>query len=301
MELWIPLTIAAAGVQAARTSLQKHLTARLNVSGATFARFIFGLPMILLGLAGLAAVTGKSIPAPTAIFIGYAWVGGLVQLLGNALLLHLLGLSSFTVGVAYTKTEVIQTAVVSYVVLGDRVEIGGLIGILIAFLGIILMAVGRAGLSIVNLVAAVKHKPAVYGLVVGILYAVAAVFYRAAALSLSDGDFLIRALTTLAWVTAAQATVMMIWLQWRSPKTLAGVFKVWPLSIWVGFTGIIASACWYCAFTLQNAAYVMALGQVELIFTYIASRFFFGERMTVLEAFGVCSTAAGILAVVLYG
>lgn len=301
MELWIPLTIAAAGVQAARTTLQKQLTVRLSVFGATFARFIFGLPLILVGLAGLLAFTEQTVPSPNTVFVAYAWVGGLVQLLGNALLLHLLGLSSFTVGVAYTKTEVIQTAVLSYFVLDDRVEPGGLIGILIAFLGIIFMAVGRAGLSLASLMTAIKHKPAVYGLCVGVFYAVAAVFYRAAALSLSDGDFLLRALTTLAWVTVAQAVVMALWLGWRSPGILIGVIKAWPLGVWIGFTGIVASACWYCAFTLQNAAYVMALGQVELIFTYVASRFLFRERMTVLEAVGVCSTAAGILAVVLYG
>lgn len=301
MELWIPLTVAAAGVQAARTALQKHLTVRLSVFGATFARFLFGLPLILSGLAALVILTEQAVPNPSPVFIGYAWVGGVVQLLGNALLLHLLGLSSFTVGVAYTKTEVIQTAALSYVVLDDRVELGGLVGILVAFLGIVFMAVGRAGLSMASLVMAIRHKPAAYGLCVGILYAVAAVFYRAAALSLSEGDFLLRALTTLAWVTTAQAVVMALWLRWRSPQVLVGVIKAWPLGIWVGLTGIVASACWYCAFTLQNAAYVMALGQVELVFTYIASRFLFGERMTILEALGVCATAAGILAVVLYG
>ncbi len=50
MDLWIPLTVVAAGVQAARTALQKHLTGRFTVLGATFTRFLFGLPMILCGL-----------------------------------------------------------------------------------------------------------------------------------------------------------------------------------------------------------------------------------------------------------
>jgi uncharacterized membrane protein len=71
--------------------------------------------------------------------------------------------------------------------------------------------------------------------------------------------------------------------------------------VWVGLTGIIASACWYCAFTLQNAAYVMALGQVELVFTYVASRFLFQERMVIQEALGVAATAIGILVIVLHG
>ena len=301
MDLWIPLTIAAAGVQAARTSLQKHLTVRLTVYGATFARFFFGLPMVLAGLAVLISLTGQSVPDPNAVFIGYAWAGGIVQFLGNALLLHLLGLSTFTVGTAYTKTEVIQTVGVSYVVLDEQVEPGGFLGILIAFLGVILMATGRAGLSFRSLAEALKHKPALYGLCVGAFYAIAAVFYRAAALSLDQGDFLLRAITTLAWVTVAQAAVMAVWLRWRSPGMISQVVRAWPIGVWVGFTGIVASALWYSAFTLQNAAYVMALGQVELVFTYVASRFLFHERMTVYEAIGVCATALGILVVVIYG
>ena len=301
MELWIPLTIAAAGVQAARTALQKHLTVRLTVFGATFARFFFGLPMILIGLAVLVNVTGQSIPAPNSAFVGYAWSGGLVQLLGNALLLHLLGLSTFTVGTTYTKTEVIQTVAISYLVLDERVEPIGFLGIFIAFLGVILMATGRAGLSLASLAAALKHKPALYGLCVGAFYAIAAVFYRAAALSLGDGDFIVRALTTLAWVTVAQAVALGLWLRWRKPGVVGSVLKAWPMGVWVGLTGIIASACWYCAFTLQNAAYVMALGQVELVFTYVASRFLFQERMVIQEALGVAATAIGILVIVIHG
>lgn len=301
MELWIILTIAAAGVQAARTALQKHLTARLTVFGATFARFLFGLPMILAGLAALAVITNQSIPNPSAVFLSYAWVGGFVQLLGNALLLHVLGLSTFTVGMTYTKTEVIQTVGVSFIVLGEKVGPFGFVGILVAFLGVILMATGRAGLSLASLAAALKHKPALYGLCVGALYAVAAVFYRAAALSLDGGDFVMRAFTTLAWVTSAQAVSMAVWLQWRTPDVLVNVVRAWPLGILVGLTGIVASAFWYCAFTLQNAAYVMAVGQVELVFAYVASRFLFHERMTAQEALGVAATAAGILAIVLYG
>ncbi|MDE0799538.1 MAG: EamA family transporter [Rhodospirillaceae bacterium] len=301
MELWIPLTIAAAGVQAARTSLQKHLAAELSVFGATFARFLFGFPMILAGLAVLVTVTGQSVPESNCVFIAYAWVGGLVQLLGNALLLHLLTLSTFTVGTTYTKTEVIQTVGVGYVVLDEQVGPAGFLGILVAFFGVLLMATGRAGLSVASLAAALRHKPALYGICVGALYAVAAVFYRAAALSLDEGDFVLRAITTLAWVTTAQMLAMAVVLRLRQPGLVTKVFRAWPIGLWIGFTGIVASACWYCAFTLQNAAYVMALGQVELVFIYIASRFVFHERMVAQEAFGVAATALGILAVVLYG
>ena len=301
MDLWISLTIAAAAVQSVRTSLQKHLTEDLTVLGATFSRLLFGVPMILVGLAGLLSLTGTSLPSPNGTFVAYAWGGGFTQLLGNALLLHLLGLSTFTVGTTYTKTEVIQTVAVSYLVLDDRVETSGLLGILIAFAGVVLMATARSGLSIASFVSTLRHKPALFGLVVGGLYAVAAVFYRAAALSLSDGDFILRALTTLAWVTTAQAVALAFWLRFRSPGVISRVTKSWTYGLGVGFTGIVASACWYTAFTLQNASYVMAVGQVELIFVYIASRFVFKERMVLWEVLGVLITALGILVVMLSG
>jgi drug/metabolite transporter (DMT)-like permease len=41
------------------------------------------------------------------------------------------------------------------------------------------------------------------------------------------------------------------------------------------------------AFTLQNAAYVRALGQIELVFTFIGSYFFFKEKHTKIEVIGI--------------
>ncbi len=87
----------------------------------------------------------------------------------------------------------------------------------------------------------------------------------------------------------------------REPGVMSSALKAWPMGLWIGLTGIVASACWYTAFTLQNASYVMALGQIELVFTYAASRLVFKERMTAAEAVGVGLTIAGILAVVLFG
>jgi len=300
MELWIPLTIAAAGIQAARTALQKNLSQTITVLGATFARFLFGLPVIIAGLAGILFVNGQSLQAPNGPFIGYALSGGVAQLIGNALLLQLLNLSTFTVGTTYTKTEVIQTVGVSYVVIDERVEAVGLAGIIVAFVGVVLMATGRAGLSMASMFKALRHKPALYGLIVGALYALAAVFFRAAALALPEGDFVFRAVNTLAWVIVVQMILMLLWLRWKKPGVITAVAKAWPMGCWVGLTGVVSSACWYTAFTLQKVSYVMALGQIELVMTYIISRLVFKERMTQSEAIGVALTMAGILAVVMY-
>ena len=46
---------------------------------------------------------------------------------------------------------------------------------------------------------------------------------------------------------------------------------------------MIASAGWFTAMTIQNAAYVRALGQIELVFTFAASIFLFHERPNRIE------------------
>ncbi len=57
---------------------------------------------------------------------------------------------------------------------------------------------------------------------------------------------------------------------------------------------MIGSFCWFTAFTLQNAAYVNALGQIELIFSLAASALFFRERIAARELAGMALLGLGI-------
>ena len=63
------------------------------------------------------------------------------------------------------------------------------------------------------------------GLASGALFAISAVGYRAASLSLDGGDFIIRAATTLAFVTVFQTIVMAIYMRWREPGQVMTVLK----------------------------------------------------------------------------
>jgi drug/metabolite transporter (DMT)-like permease len=51
--------------------------------------------------------------------------------------------------------------------------------------------------------------------------------------------------------------------------------------------------------TLQNAAYVRALGQIELVFTFLAAHLIFRESSTRLEVTGVVLVIGGILILLL--
>ena len=63
----------------------------------------------------------------------------------------------------------------------------------------------------------------------------------------------------------------------------------------VGLAGVLGSACWFTAMTIQTAAYVRSLAQIELIFTFAVSYFFFKERPNRPEAMGVGLIVVGIV------
>ena len=65
------------------------------------------------------------------------------------------------------------------------------------------------------------------------------------------------------------------------------------------FRGCAASIFWFMAFTRTHAAYVRALGQIELIFTFLASVFFFRERVSRTEVIGVILLSGAIVLLVL--
>ncbi|TNF90284.1 MAG: EamA/RhaT family transporter, partial [Gammaproteobacteria bacterium] len=80
----------------------------------------------------------------------------------------------------------------------------------------------------------------------------------------------------------------------REPGEFGKVVRSWRTSIWVGLIGGVASACWFSAMTLVNAGLVRALGQVELLFTFAASIWFFGEKVTAKEVIGVVLVIVGL-------
>ncbi len=63
IELWIPLTIAAAFFQNLRSALQKHLKAHLSTGGATYVRFFYAWPFAVIYVWVLAEWGGLEVPA----------------------------------------------------------------------------------------------------------------------------------------------------------------------------------------------------------------------------------------------
>ena len=298
MSLWIPLTIAAATFQTVRFMLQKTLSSvKLSAAGATFARFAYSMPLALLGLFVALQLSGFQIPTMTDRFWVFAVIGGTSQILATICVVLLFKQRNFAVGITFKKTEVIQTAIVGFLVLGDRVSTGAIGAILLGLIAVLLLSKtpGRSGAWWHHL----TNKASRLGLGSGVLFAISSVAYRGASLELGEVDAWFRALVTLAVVVTVQFLSMGIWLLWRDRAELRAVWETRRTGVFVGLTSLSGSFCWFFAFSLQNAAYVKALGQVELIFSLLASILFFRESITRREIAGISLLGLSILALVL--
>lgn len=300
MELWIPITLGAAFFQNLRSALQKHLKGRLSNTGATFARFAYAAPLALLYAAALAALTGQDLPSPNQAFVAYAVVGGLAQITATALLLYSFSFRNFAVGTTYSKTETVQTAIFGIVILGDPLGIGAALAIVISLIGVMAISVARTRMSLLGLLTSLAEKPALIGIASGAFFGLSAISYRGASLALGEHGFLLRAAYTLACVTVFQTLVMALYMRLREPGQVSAVLRAWRVAAWAGISGMIASAGWFTAMTIQNAAYVRALGQIELVFTFAAAVFFFHERPNRTEVIGIVLVIGGILLLLLH-
>lgn len=300
MSLWITATIFAAFMQNLRFMLQKQLKAkRLTTAGATFSRFLFSLPFVV---ALLGAYWGGFHPTPPVLgphFWPYILIGGLAQIIATACVVALFAERNFTVGIALKKSEVILTALIGLVVLGEGISWGGMLAIAIGFCGVILLSDPPQQEGRLPWRRRLFNKASGYGLGSGLLFGVSAVGYRGATLEVGSPDVFFRALITLAVAIGWQVIVMSIWLIWRDRAEIGRVIASWRISIWTGVTSLCGSFGWFVAFTLQNAAYVKALGQVELLFTFLTSYLVFHERSSGREILGVLLLLLSILTLIL--
>jgi drug/metabolite transporter (DMT)-like permease len=234
-------------------------------------------------------------PGLSGGFVAWAGTGAAAQIAGQVLLLRLFTLRNFAVGNAFVRSETIQAALIGAVLIGDRLGALPALGIVVSVAGMVLLstrgALARGGFD---------RRAALIGIASGTAFALSGVSYRAASLGLEgEAGFLTRAAVTLAFVTLVQSLAMGLWLRLRRPGAVAAVVRSWRVAALVGVAGMLASLCWFAAFTLASAAEVKAVGQVELIFSMLTARLAFGEQPSRRELGGILLVAGGIVLLVL--
>lgn len=287
--LWIPVTLAAAAAQTGRNATQRRLTEKIGTVGATQVRFLYGFPFALVALAGIRLVTGEALPGPSATFLAYALSGAVAQILATALMLSAMRERAFSVVTAYTKTEPVQVALFGFVILGDALPPVALLAIAIATAGVVLMSMKPGGSLTASGV-----KPVLFGLASGAFFALSAIGFRGAILSLGEGSSLIRASTTLVWSLGLQTAILLVWLGLFDRKALVLSFKAWRPSLGAGFLGALASQFWFLGFALTTAANVRTLALVEVLMAQAVSHRFLAQTTSRRELVGMALILGGV-------
>ena len=263
--LWAVFTVIAAFTQTVRNAMQRELTGSLGTVGATHVRFLFGFPFALLFLAGLLIATDAALPRPGLAFWPWVLVGAFAQVAATAMMLAAMGERSFVVTIAYIKTEPIQVALFGLIFLGDKVTWPMMVAIVIATVGVVIMSSnplaflpgkrrsGERGASGI--------KPTMLGLASGAMFALSAVGFRGAILSLGMSNYGVAASFTLSVGIAIQAVLLSLYLALRQRAVLFAIMRAWKRSLFAGFAGAV---------------------------------FAFGQRTSAREALGMVLVVAGV-------
>jgi drug/metabolite transporter (DMT)-like permease len=289
VSLWIPFTIVAALAQATRNAMQRQLTGPLGTWGATNIRFLFGFPFSIVFFLVLLIATGDPLPWPTPAFWPWLLLGALCQIIATGLMLLAMNDHSFVVTTAYLKTEAIQTAIFGFVFLGDHLTVLKVIAILVATVGVIVTAVRPGGeKNFTNL------KPTILGLVAAATFALSAIGFRGAILTLSGVSFVTSASYTLVFGLFVQTLILTIYLLVRAPGILKAILRLWKPSMLAGFMGAFASQFWFLAFALTAAANVRTLALVEVLFAQGIAYYSFKQPLSKRELLGIALIVIGV-------
>ncbi len=306
MDLWIPITIAAGFFQNLRSAIQKQLKGDLSTLGAAYARFVYALPLALLYLFALNQFAGFPIPEANWRFLAFCFVGGICQILFTVFLLWTFSFKSFAVGTTFSKLEVIMAALVAAIVFDETISQWAIFSICLSSIGVLALSIEQKTwrknqLSLAGLMGGLLQKSTFLGLMSAVFLGSSSALYRGATQALDYQPFYVNAAYTLVVALTIQTIAMGIYMLLRQRTNLWAVFRHWRWASLAGLTGALATLCWFTALTLQKVAIVRAVGQSELVFTFIATLLFFREKISPMDYLGVFLITSGILLLLLLG
>jgi drug/metabolite transporter (DMT)-like permease len=199
---------------------------------------------------------------------------------------------SFVVAIAYIKTEPVQVALFGLLFLGDAVTPMMAAAIMIATAGVIVMSTKG---SILRGASGRGWRPTVLGLSAGACFALSAIGFRGAILSLHDPSYAMAATFTVVAGLMVQSLLLTLYLALRDRAVLAAISAAWRPSVFAGFMGALASQFWFLAFALATAASVRTLALVEVLFAQAISHFVFRQPVSRREGLGIAVIVIGVV------
>ena len=298
MDLWIPITFLAASSQTIRTAIQRHMKGQLGDYGASAIRFIYAIPFASAWFMFVLFTGDTVLPKPNMAFLIWLIIGGITQILFTVLLIKLFTYKNFLVGIAFSKTEVLIAAILEAIVFSVVITAQFAVAILFGIIAVILLSVSINISSLMEIQRNLISKSTFIGLTCGTTLAVSVISFRTAINNLADGDFLIRASATAAIAVILQAVSLAAYMYFCRSAELLAVVQSWRAGLATGLFGAMATAGWFTAFAIHNAAPVRAVGQVEIILGSLITVFIFHQRISRIEVIGAILLVGSILLVI---
>jgi drug/metabolite transporter (DMT)-like permease len=294
MELWIYFTILAAFMQAVRTAGQKQLSLNINTLATTLVRFLFALPLVWIYLWLVKYYQQNEFPEMSVGFIKSATFAATAQVVGTILTIKAFGYQNFAVATSLIKTEAILTALLG-VLMFDAVLSGfGWLSVIIGVVAVLILSKTDR-----NLMSIFKSPAALFGVGAGLSFALATLWIRQASLTL-ETDLILSAAFTLTYMVTLQTTVVLAYLVYKDKSQLVQMKKHWKLCCFIGGTSMLGSVGWFTASSLQTAAYVKALGQIDFFFTLLITLKIFKESISMREYFGMFLILISVIILLLF-
>ena len=297
IETWIIISVLAAFSQNIRSTYQKKLKSKMSNISSTYTRFLFGLPFVFIYFYFLYNYTNSTflIENININFLKLCTLGGVSQIIATFLLIKIFSNNNFSVATSYSKTEPIQAALIGFIILSETISFAGLIGIIIGVIGIIITSI-----NLKDLKSSFKNYSVIYGLFSGSLFGLSAVLFRSASHSLYSQDYLLTSAFTLLIAISIQTFILTVFILFRDIKQFYVIFFNLSDGLIVGFFGALASVCWFYAMSIQNVAYVRAVGQIELIFSLLISYLYFKEKISLNQIFGIFTIFTSLIIILLF-
>ncbi len=277
-------------MQSIRTAGQKYLSETVSPLGATLVRYLFAAPFALLYVLWLSINRASTLPEPNCTFLLAGIAASILQIFATVLLVRLLTLRNFAVGSCYIRTEVLATALLGLLLFGELVSGLGWFAMLVCVSGLLIITIAKSGR-----VKELWNTAALYGLAAGLALALTALLIRQASLSFGIEDAIFTAALTLVYMVLIQTIICLSFLLVRNASEMKVIFRQWRAGLFVGTTSLIGSIGWFTAFTLERAAYVRTVGQLEFLVTLWISILFFKEVPSRLELIGMLILVIGVV------
>ena len=289
MEPWIIFTLLAVIMQSVRTAAQKQITQEISVQSATLVRFLFGIKFAALYFF-LTMWIFQPINFELNIkFIISGALASVSQVLATVFLIKALTLKNFAVGTALAKTEALLTAVLGSIFFSAYLNPMGYLSILFGVCGLLIASNWDVTLKDLS-----DNQSIRYGLGAGLGFALASLWIRDASLSL-EIPRIVSAAAVLLYMVILQSLICLVWISVKEPEQFMLIQKNLKSSLFIGFTGVLGSIGWFTAMSLQNAALVKTLGQIEFIASLLVTYLYFNEKISTREYLGIAFIAFSLL------